>query len=73
MKTFNYKLGHEAGKTVTVSELKSALEKYPSDMPVLATWEGIHVFIDVSELEVEDYHTGDISQSCKCLVISAEN
>jgi hypothetical protein len=41
MKTFHYPLGHEDFSTLTVAELKEILSKYPDEMPVLATWEGI--------------------------------
>jgi len=43
MKEFRYSHGLSAVKTVTVAELIEALSAYPSDMPVLATWEGVHV------------------------------
>lgn len=35
-------------KTMTVSELKAALSKYPDDMPVWAEWEGClaHIGVD---------------------------
>jgi hypothetical protein len=42
MKTFHFELGHEDFSTLTVGELKAILDKFPDEMPVLATWEGIY-------------------------------
>lgn len=45
MKTFRYKLGHVAGETMTVAELRAKLAEYPDDMPVFGVWEGCEGYI----------------------------
>ena len=71
MKTFRHKLGHESGKTMTVSELREKLNEFPQDMPVLATWEGIHTFFEPEHFQVERY--GDHPEdACDCLVIDVD-
>lgn len=72
MKTFRYKLGHEAGKTMTVAELKEELEKYPDEMPVLATWEGMHTFFSPGCFEIKEWSTGNKEDVDKCLVIDVD-
>lgn len=60
MKTFRYPLGHKDGDTLTVGELKALLAEYPDDMPVLASWEGIHTFMrDVSVETPTHWHDED--------------
>lgn len=54
MKSFHYITNDgrqiNCGETLTVRELQAILKDYPSDMPVLATWEGIYTFFrDASE------------------------
>ena len=71
MKTFRYALGHEAGKTMTVAELREKLNEFPQDMPVLATWEGIATFFNPENFMVEQY--GDHQQdACDCLIINVD-
>jgi hypothetical protein len=72
MKTFRYKLGHEAGKTMTVAELKAELDKYPDGMPVLATWEGIHTFFSPDCFEIKEWSAGNEEDREKCLVIDVD-
>ena len=72
MKEFNYSSGNPAGKTFTVSELKEFLDKYPDDMPVLATWEGTYNCFHTGNFEIEEYHAGDSRQECECLIIDVE-
>jgi len=75
MKEFNSKGGSLAGRTMTVSELKAKLDNYPDDMPVIATWEGVHAYIDdfCEEFEIGKVHKGDKSQECDCLIIDVES
>lgn len=69
MKTFRYPLGHEAGKTMTVAELRAVLESYPDDMPVLAEWEGVQAYIKPDAFSVEPVSKGHKDDECRCLVI----
>ena len=73
MKEFNYKLGHSAGETMTVSELKAELDKYPDDMPVIATWEGTSNFICADDFEIKKFCCyGNEKQKVDCLYIDTE-
>jgi hypothetical protein len=72
MKIFRYDKGHEAGRTITVKEMKELLDKYPDDMPVLATWENIHTFID-GEFTTEAYTSGFEKDRELCLVIDVND
>ena len=72
MKTFRYELGHEAGKTLTVAELKKELEKYPDNMPVMATWEGVTAYIDSENFETDYVCKGKVEDKEMCLVIDVE-
>lgn len=57
------KFGNDVYKksTLTVGELRAILDKYPADMPVLATWEGIYApfrgegFLNTKNGETDDY------------------
>lgn len=73
MKTFRYKLVHVAGQTMTVSELRDALAKYPPDMPVLAEWEGCLAYIEGENFSVREEHKGHEDDKCECLIIWVEN
>lgn len=72
MKVFRYSESNEAGKTITVKEMIEALSKYPDDMPVLATWEGIHTFID-GEFKTESYTSGFEKDRELCLIIDVND
>lgn len=72
MKTFRYKLGHEAGSTLTVAELRKQLEKYPDDMPVIASWEGVDAYVHPDHFYVSFVDKGNPDDACDCLVIDAE-
>jgi len=72
MKTFHHKLGHEAGKTMTVSELREKLNEYPQDMPVFGTWEGCNGYIESINFIVERTHKGNPDEACDCLLIDVE-
>ena len=72
MKTFHHKLGHAAGSTMTVKELKDKLKDYPKDMPVFMTWEGVLAYL-TDDFCVKLVNKGKKSESCSCLIINAEN
>jgi len=72
MKTFRFELGHEAGETLTVSELKNELEKYPDNMPVMATWEGVRAYIDADNFETDFVDKGKLEDKEMCLIIDVE-
>ena len=72
MKTFRYPMGHFAGETITVSELRDELAKFPPDMPVMAQWEGCHAYIDPSSFGVEKISKGFAEDECDCLVINVD-
>ena len=72
MKTFHYERGHEAGKTMTVSELREKLNEYPQDMPVFGTWEGVCGFIGPDDFIIQKEHKGDEREECECLLINVE-
>jgi hypothetical protein len=42
------------GSTLTVGEISDILSQYPNDMPVLATWEGIHICLNSQSFEATD-------------------
>lgn len=69
MKTFRYALGHVAGATMTVAELRELLTKYPDDMPVFAEWEGCHAYIEPEMFSVESAAKGFEADRCDCLVV----
>lgn len=69
MKAFHYKLGHKAGETMTVAELRAKLNGYPDDMPVFASWEGVNAYIEPFSFEVESVHKGRVEEACDCLCI----
>ena len=73
MKTFKYELGHIAGSTMTVAELRDGLAAYPDDMPVFATWEGVNGYVDLRNASVQNVHKGTKSEACPCLVIDVED
>ncbi len=70
MKTFRYSRRTSAGSTMTVKELKELLSKYPDDMPVMATWEGVTAFIEDSE--VVSVSKGMEEDREDCLVFDVE-
>jgi hypothetical protein len=76
MKTFRYSTHDKfpIGSTMTVSELREKLNEYPQDMPVLATWEGIHTFFAPESFKVERYGGGSIhhEDACDCVVIDVD-
>jgi predicted translin family RNA/ssDNA-binding protein len=69
MKIFRYDSGHEAGKTMTVAELKAALDKYPDTMPVMATWEGVQAYVDADNFETAFVDKGKREDKEMCLII----
>ena len=72
MKTFRYKLGHVAGKTMTVAELRAKLSEYPDDMPVMALWEGCYAYINPENFDDEKVHKGYLDDECDVLTISVD-
>lgn len=72
MKTYHHALGHEAGSTMTVKELREKLAEYPDDMPVFGTWEGVNGWIRADCFSVEVTHKGDASEACPALLIDVE-
>jgi len=72
LKTFRYAMGHEAGKTMTVVELRRKLKKYSKDMPVFGTWEGVCGYIEPEKFFVEDISKGYENDKCTCLLIDVE-
>lgn len=72
MKIFHSARGHEAGKTMTVYELRERLNEYHPDMPVFGTWEGLCGYIGGGNFYVELIHKGDKSEECECLLIDVE-
>ena len=68
MKVFRYPRGHDAGKTVTVKELRDFLENYPYDRPVIASWEGVWAYVDTTKCVVEEVTKGHGDDACDCLV-----
>jgi hypothetical protein len=69
MKTFRYELGHVAGATMTVAELRDLLATYPDDMPVFATWEGVLAYVAPSSVSVAQVSKGMEADACDGLVI----
>ena len=73
MKTFRYPLGHVAGSTMTVGELRAKLAEYTDDMPVFAEWEGVHAYVTPDHFFVEhDVGKGYEPDHCACLLISVD-
>jgi hypothetical protein len=54
MRTYKVSTGYYAGQTVTVQELIDILKRYPGDMPVFATWEGVLAYVDPVNFAIED-------------------
>ena len=54
---------------MTVGELRTALETYPDDMPVMAEWEGCHAYMESSNLYVRFIDKGHTNDRCHTLVI----
>jgi hypothetical protein len=73
VKTFRYKLGHEAGQTMTVAELCAKLAEYPDDMPVMAGWEGVRAYVRPENFGVERVSKGKPADECDCLVIDVND
>lgn len=71
MKTFRWEHGGTRFSTMTVAELKSLLEQYPDDMPVLAEWEGKYEPLD-PDMAVVSYSSGLESDRVDCLVINVD-
>ena len=69
MKTFRHLIGHEAGQTMTVNDLKKKLEEYPDDMPVFAEWEGCWCHVVHDRFTVKQWDIGYPEDFCDCLVI----
>ena len=72
-KKFRYKLGHEAGTTLTVGGLMEALTQYPYDMPVFVQWEGVNAFVGVENFDIEEVTKGHDDDKCDCLVIDVNH
>jgi hypothetical protein len=72
VKTFHYQLGHVAGETMTVAELRAKLSEYPDDMPVFGYWEGCCGYVRPNRFTVEPQDKGDSKEECACLLIDVE-
>lgn len=72
MKTFRYPKGHKACETMTVGELIDLLQKYPADMPVMATWEGVTAHLDTHSCEKKFISHCHPDDACECLVFDVE-
>lgn len=72
MKTFRHELGHTAGQTMTVAELRAKLSEYPDDMPVFGEWEGCHGYVTAEGFSVERVDKGHKDDACDCLLIWVE-
>ena len=69
MKTYHYPLGHEAGKTFTVKELRAFLKNFPEDMPVFVEWEDCAVYLIPEAAQIKNgIHKGQPSESVPALV-----
>lgn len=73
MKVFRYESGHEAGKTLTVAELREELNKHPDTMPVMATWEGVLAYIDADDFDTDFIDKGKTEDKEMCLIIDVES
>lgn len=74
MKTYHYKLGHVAGATMTVKELREKLALYPDEMPVFGTWEGVAAYIIPEAFVVQDaICKGDSAEAVPTLVIDVSD
>jgi hypothetical protein len=57
---------------MTVGELRDELAKYPSTMPVWATWEGVLAYVGRKNFAVKR-EKNDIGHDVDCLVIDVED
>lgn len=73
MKTFHHELGHDAGSTMTVAELRAKLAEYPDDMPVFGGWEGVNGCITPESFDIERTHKGNKAEACDCLIIDVND
>lgn len=69
MRTYRYPLGHVAGQTMTVAEMRKVLEAYPDDMPVFCEWEGVWAYVEPENFVVIDVDKGRDDESAPALVI----
>lgn len=69
MKTFYLPSGQVDQHTCTIEELVQALQKYPPDTPVLATWEGVKVGIIPESLGTEQYSSNNRDKPIDVLFI----
>ena len=69
MKTFRRLDGTVAGKTMTVSELRTLLYKYSDDMPVFAEWEGYEAYVEPEMFRLQIVRKGMSKDACLCLVV----
>ena len=72
MKTFRYRLGHFAGQTMTVAELRAKLSEHPDDMPVMAYWEGQDAYIGQDCFKVKKVNMGYLDDECDVLSICVD-
>lgn len=73
MKTFRYKAGHVNIKTMTVDEVIEKLKEYPGDMPVIPTWEGVYVGLDLNSFEIEEnWDAGNKGDACNVLMVDVD-
>lgn len=73
MKTFRYERGHAHYKTMTVGEMVDYLQRYPSDMPVMATWEGVCCGFEIERSQIEaDFHGGLKEDACDVLMFDVD-
>jgi hypothetical protein len=61
------------GSTLTVEELRNILSQYPNDMPVLATWEGLHICLHPNSFEATDDISMLPENGGKVLVVDVDN
>lgn len=70
-KSFRYRLGHVDFSTATVGDMIEFLSQFPSEMPMVATWEGIHTAIKFDRVE-SGFNRGHEDDSCDTLIFDAD-
>lgn len=72
MKKLRSKVGHTQYETMTIAELREELSRYPDDMAVLATWEGIYTAFNVDNIDIDYIAHVHPDDAQNCVIIDVE-
>jgi hypothetical protein len=69
MKIFRYPHGNIAKQTMTVKELREALEEFPDNMPIFAEWETVCGPLDSRFFTIQPIGYGFADDNEDCLIM----